>query len=160
MRLGLSNGFRKITEAVKKPFSASSKLAVVQRIAIALLMVSVIWLAIHEIYYKKPEVAPERIVEIDDKRFRDVTGEINKNNQVEEDIPSVNQQITDYEKQLESRHATYEDYLNLAQLYVQAGDKTKAIDNYEKAKKTADPKMENYQSFIESTDNIIKQLKA
>lgn len=53
----------------------------------------------------------------------------------------------------------YLDYLALAQAYVSTGNKEKAIDNYGKAKQAADPNMEYYQSFIESTDAIIKELR-
>ena len=69
------------------------------------------------------------------------------------------QDVKLWEDKIAAGGASYKDYLALAQAYVSAGDNKKAIENYEKAKQTADPNMRDYQSFIESTDNAIKELQ-
>ncbi len=72
-----------------------------------------------------------------------------------------NQQVTsDLEKKVASNQASTQDYLNLAQLYVVAGDKAKAIENYQKAIQTADHKAEDYASFTADTQKIIDKLQA
>lgn len=67
--------------------------------------------------------------------------------------------ISELEAKIAQGAPSYENYLALAQTYFQDGNKAKAIENYEKAKKAADPKMPYYKEFITSTDDLIKQLK-
>jgi hypothetical protein len=69
------------------------------------------------------------------------------------------QEIAELEAKIAKRPASYQDYLALAQVYLSDGNKAKAIENFEKATKTADPKMKYYKEFIDSTAALIQQLK-
>ncbi len=77
----------------------------------------------------------------------------------EERAAAYNKVIDELEEKTVNNKGDYTDYLTLAQAYFALGDKEKAISNYEKASKFADPKMENYQSFIDTNNQIIQNLK-
>lgn len=71
-----------------------------------------------------------------------------------------NQEAQALEAKIAIGEHSYQDYLALAQTYAMASNKVKAIEYYEKAKQAANPKMENYDSFLRSMEDVIKQLKA
>lgn len=73
--------------------------------------------------------------------------------------PDFQQNANELETQISKGGATHSDYLALAQTYFRIGNKVKAIENYEKAIKAADPKMPNYNEFVTSMNNLIKSLK-
>lgn len=107
------------------------------------------------------KLAQEPTVEIDGKAFKTsaLSAMRNKSPLTEPANITPEEQITKLEKELTTRKATYSDYHNLAQLYLQAKNTPKAIENYELALNAADPKMPYYDSFAAATRETIKKLK-
>jgi tetratricopeptide (TPR) repeat protein len=110
-------------------------------------------------YNQKRDRTPT--VELQGKKFKAAFLNIQGENQGKTASPTLTtaQQIEQMEKELAQKQPTYEDYRNLAQLYYMAGNYQKAIEYYGKAKQAADPKMPDYQSFIKTMDDIIKNLQ-
>jgi hypothetical protein len=73
---------------------------------------------------------------------------------------SLDDQIAQHLAVTNSPGAGYDDFLALAQLYVQKGDKQKAAENYDIAKTKLDPKNPNYSGIIKFLDEVIKTLKS
>jgi len=151
--------FAIVTRPTNRVFALLRKKPIVYIIAIFMLL-SITLVVVFYLYETKKAHSP-KIVVIQGKKY--VAGNFTSQSKGA-DVPSSPEVYLDEAKKLEAEVASlkvvpYEKYLSIAQLYQSGADYSKAISNYELAKKAASPSMKNYQEVIKSLDETIKNLK-
>lgn len=76
----------------------------------------------------------------------------------QETIDTTNQKsISELEAKIATGQSISQDYMTLGQLYDVTNNNDKAVENYQKALDTADPKMDGYQAYMDLLQKVIKQ---
>jgi len=144
---------------------SSIKITKKNRIIIGICLLLLLLVGLSAVAYKKSSLSnnskTKQVVIIDGKEYSPefLTTRFSQEAVNETQIPAREEKVKILEQKILDSLATRDDYLALAQTYLKLGNKTKAIENYQRAIDVTPPDTTENKQFVASNQEIIETLK-